>query len=136
MGLAGSAVDRRQTAGCGAGDSQCKAEVECRHAATFVFGYIVALPTIVALVANCIDPRHAPGSNDPQLLYVPAEPLSLLPYSYTSPWLVGRLLAPWALGTLLVYGAERIFRPIGPALWHAGRTVLRPLRTAQTSCEE
>ena len=71
-----------------------------------------------------------PGSNDPQLLYVPAEPLSLLPYSYKSPWLVGRLLALWALGTLLVYGAERILRPIGPALWHAGTLGLAAARTS------
>jgi hypothetical protein len=71
-----------------------------------------------------------PGSNDPQLLYVPAEPLSLLPYSYKSPWLVGRLLALWAVGTLLVCGAERILRPIAPMLWRLRNAFLAAARTS------
>jgi hypothetical protein len=58
-----------------------------------------------------------PGSNDPQLLYAPTAPLSLVPHAGRSRWLIARLLALWVFGTLIVCGAEQILRPFGPVVW-------------------
>ena len=57
-----------------------------------------------------------PGSNDPQLLYAPASPLSLVGHAGGSGWLIGRLLALWVFGTLVVCGVEQFCRPVGSAL--------------------
>ncbi len=60
-----------------------------------------------------------PGSNDPQLLYTPAAPLSLVPHNGRPGSLAGRILALWVFGILVVCGAEQLLRPFGSVLWRA-----------------
>ena len=64
-----------------------------------------------------------PGSNDPQLLYTPAAPLSLVPHRGRPGWLAGRILALWVFGILVVCGAEQLLRPFGSGLWRAWERV-------------
>ena len=60
-----------------------------------------------------------PGSNDPQLLYVPAVPIPISGFKGDEVWLFRWLLTYWLVGVLIVVVLERALRPVAPTVARA-----------------